>query len=107
MSLTGLSLFLTVLLVLGNAFFVGAEFAVISARRDRLEALAEQGRARARLALRAGQELPLLIAGAQLGVTLCSLGLGALAEPAISDLLERPFAALGITGTVVRVIGFT
>lgn len=103
---SALALFLTVLLLLGNAFFVGAEFAVISARRDRLEALAEQGRVRARAALRAGRELPLLIAGAQLGVTLCSLGLGALAEPAISDLLERPFAALGITGAVVRVVGF-
>ncbi len=103
---SGLSLFLTVLLVLGNAFFVGAEFAVISARRDRLEALAEAGGTRARAALRAGHELPLLIAGAQLGVTLCSLGLGALAEPAISDLLERPFDALGVPGAVVHVVGF-
>lgn len=103
---SGLALFLTLLLLLGNAFFVGAEFAVISARRDRLEALAEQGRVRARAALRAGRELALLIAGAQLGVTLCSLGLGALAEPAISGLLERPFAAFGITGAVVHIVGF-
>jgi magnesium and cobalt exporter, CNNM family len=103
---SGLSLFLTVLLVLGNAFFVGAEFAVISARRDRLEALAEQGKARARSALRAGRELPLLIAGAQLGVTLCSLGLGALAEPAISALLERPFDAAGVPAAVTHVVGF-
>jgi CBS domain containing-hemolysin-like protein len=102
----GLSLFITVLLLLGNAFFVGAEFAVITARRDRLEALADEGRARARMAIRAGHELPLLIAGAQLGVTVCSLGLGALAEPAISDLLERPFGALGVPSTVVHVVGF-
>jgi CBS domain containing-hemolysin-like protein len=100
----GLSLFITLLLLLGNAFFVGAEFAVITARRDRLEALADEGRARARIAIRAGHELPLLIAGAQLGVTVCSLGLGALAEPAISDLLERPFGALPTT--VVHVIAF-
>jgi CBS domain containing-hemolysin-like protein len=101
-----LSLFITVLLLLGNAFFVGAEFAVITGRRDRLEALAEEGKARARLAIRAGHELPLLIAGAQLGVTVCSLGLGALAEPAISSLLERPFDALHVPAAVVHVIGF-
>jgi CBS domain containing-hemolysin-like protein len=102
----GLALFITVLLLLGNAFFVGAEFAVITARRDRLEALAEEGRTRARMAVRAGHELPLLIAGAQLGVTVCSLGLGALAEPAVSDLLEEPFTALGVPDAVVHVVGF-
>jgi len=53
----GLALFLTVLLLLGNAFFVGAEFAVISARRDRLEILADEGKTRARMAIRAGHEL--------------------------------------------------
>jgi CBS domain containing-hemolysin-like protein len=102
----GLALFITVLLVLGNAFFVGAEFAVITGRRDRLEALAEEGNTRARIAVRAGHELPLLIAGAQLGVTVCSLGLGALAEPAVSDLIERPFTALGVPDAVVHVVGF-
>lgn len=100
----GLALFITVLLLLGNAFFVGAEFAVITARRDRLETLADEGNARARMAVRAGHELPLLIAGAQLGVTVCSLGLGALAEPAISDLLEKPFGAM--SGAVVHVLAF-
>jgi CBS domain containing-hemolysin-like protein len=100
----GLSLFITVLLLLGNAFFVGAEFAVITARRDRLEALAEEGNTRARVVVRASHELPLLIAGAQLGVTVCSLGLGALAEPAISDLLELPFGAM--PGAVVHILGF-
>jgi CBS domain containing-hemolysin-like protein len=102
----GLSLSITVLLLLGNAFFVGAEFAVITARRDRLETLAEEGRTRARMAIRAGHELPLLIAGAQLGVTVCSLGLGALAEPAISNLLEQPFEALGVPVAVLHVVGF-
>ncbi|HVV25062.1 MAG TPA: hemolysin family protein [Pseudonocardiaceae bacterium] len=102
----GLALFITVLLLLGNAFFVGAEFAVITARRDRLETLAEEGKTRARMAVRAGHELPLLIAGAQLGVTVCSLGLGALAEPAVSDLLERPFDAVGVPSAVVHVVGF-
>lgn len=92
----GLGLLLTVLLVAGNAFFVGAEFAVITARPDRLEALARDGAGRARLAVTAGQQLPLLIAGAQLGVTMCSLGLGALAEPAVAHLVEVPFTAAGV-----------
>lgn len=102
----GWSLFLTVLLLAGNAFFVGAEFAVITARRDRLEALAEEGRSRARTAIRAGERLPMLIAGAQLGVTVCSLGLGALAEPAMSSLLELPFDAAGVPTAVTHVVGF-
>jgi CBS domain containing-hemolysin-like protein len=102
----GLALFITVLLLVGNAFFVGAEFAVITARRDRLEALADEGRTRARAAIRAGHDLPLLIAGAQLGVTVCSLGLGALAEPAVSHLLERPFDAAGVPETITHIVGF-
>ncbi|HWC83512.1 MAG TPA: hemolysin family protein [Pseudonocardiaceae bacterium] len=102
----GLSLFLTLLLVAGNAFFVGAEFAVITARRDRLEALATDGFSRADTAIRAGHELPLLIAGAQLGVTVCSLGLGALAEPAMSELIEKPLHAIGAPDAVVHTVGF-
>ena len=69
-----LALFATLLLLLGNAFFVGAEFAIITARRDRLEALTEDGHRRARIVIEAGLRLPLLIAGAQLGITACSLG---------------------------------
>ncbi len=99
--------FLIVMLLLaGNAFFVGAEFAVITARRDRLEALADRGSARARTAIKASQELPLLIAGAQLGITLCSLGLGAIAEPALASLLEGPLGAVGLPSAVVHGVAF-
>jgi CBS domain containing-hemolysin-like protein len=101
-----LALLLTVLLLAGNAFFVGAEFAVITARRDRLETLADEGKARARTAMLAGEQLPAMIAGAQLGVTVCSLGLGALGEPAMSSVVEAPLTALGVPETVVHVIGF-
>lgn len=101
-----LSLLLTVVLLAGNAFFVGAEFAVITARRDRLETLAAEGHARAAAAMRAGEHLSTMIAGAQLGVTVCSLGLGALAEPAVSALLEAPMSALGVPDAVTHVIGF-
>ena len=80
---------LTVLLLAANAFFVGAEFALISARRDRLEALAEQGKRRAVTVIRAGQNLSVMLAGAQLGITICSILLGRVGEPAVAHLLEK------------------
>jgi CBS domain containing-hemolysin-like protein len=85
----------TILLIATNAFFVGAEFSLISARRDRLEALAEQGRSSAVTVIRAGEQLPLMFAGAQLGITVSSILLGRLGEPAVADLLRQPFAFVG------------
>jgi CBS domain containing-hemolysin-like protein len=99
-----LELLATILLVGANAFFVAAEFSLISARRDRLEALAEQGRASALTALRAGEQLPLMFAGAQLGITIASLMLGRLGEPAVADLLRRPFELVGMTPTVLHTV---
>ncbi|MEU5693830.1 hemolysin family protein [Actinosynnema sp. NPDC020468] len=98
-----MSLLVVLLLLAGNAFFVGAEFAIITARRDRLESI---GGTRARTVIRAGRELPLLIAGAQLGITLCSLGLGALGEPAVAGLLEAPFAPFAIPDAVRHGVAF-
>ena len=86
-----LGILLTVLLLAANAFFVGAEFALISARRDRLEALAEQGKRSAVTVIRAGQNLSVMLAGAQLGITVCTILLGRVGEPAIAHLLETPF----------------
>src|SRR5258706_14010999 len=88
-------LLVMVVLLLGNVFFVGSEFALIASRRTVVEPLAASSRP-ARIALRAMNEIPLMIAGAQLGVTICSLGLGAIAEPAFAHLLEAPFDALGL-----------
>ncbi|AHH96450.1 hemolysin family protein [Kutzneria viridogrisea] len=102
-----LLILLTFVLLLCNGFFVGAEFAIITARPDRLEPMARAGVGRARTVLRAGQELPLLIAGAQLGVTVCSLVLGALAEPVVAGLLERPLAPLALPAALVHGIAFT
>jgi CBS domain containing-hemolysin-like protein len=85
----------TIVLIATNAFFVGAEFSLISARRDRLEALAEQGRSSAVTVIRAGEQLPLMFAGAQLGITVSSILLGRLGEPAVANLLRRPFAMVG------------
>ncbi|CAL9389635.1 hemolysin family protein [Saccharothrix sp. NPDC042600] len=101
-----MSVLVIFLLLAGNAFFVGAEFAIITARRDRLEALADRGSAGAKVVIRAGRELPLLIAGAQLGITLCSLGLGALGEPAVASLLEAPFHSVGLPPAVLHGVAF-
>ena len=91
---------LTVLLLAANAFFVGAEFALISARRDRLEALAEQGKRSAVTVIRAGQNLSVMLAGAQLGITICSILLGRVGEPAVAHLLEPPFDLVGVPDAV-------
>jgi CBS domain containing-hemolysin-like protein len=89
------NLLITILLLVGNAFFVGAEFALIAARRTAIEPLAATSPA-ARLALRAMNEIPLMIAGSQLGITICSLALGAIAEPTFAHLLTGPIAAVGL-----------
>lgn len=99
------SLFVTVVLLLGNAFFVGSEFALIASRRTVIEPLAAASR-RARWALSAMNQIPLMVAGAQLGITICSLGLGALAEPALAHLLESPFEALGLPEKAQHPVAF-
>lgn len=101
-----LGVLLTILLLAANAFFVGSEFALISARRDRLEALAEQGKKRAASVIRAGEQLSQMLAGAQLGITICSILLGRVAEPAVAHLLEKPFAAAGVSGPVLHTVSF-
>lgn len=97
---------LTFLLLAFNAFFVGAEFALIAARRDRLEALIAQGKKRAKTVLSATEHLSMMLAAAQLGITICSLLLGKVSEPAIAHLLEEPFAALGVPESLLHPISF-
>jgi CBS domain containing-hemolysin-like protein len=98
-------LFITVVLLLGNAFFVGSEFALIASRRTVVEPLARTSRM-ARWALSAMDQIPLMIAGAQLGITVCSLGLGAIAEPALAHLLEPLFYTLGLPESAVHPVAF-
>src|SRR3954469_16584593 len=97
---------LTFVLLAANAFFVGAEFALISARRDRLETLAEQGKHSAVAVIRAGENLSLMLAGAQLGITVCSILLGRVGEPAVAHLLETPFDLLGVPDPVLHTVSF-
>jgi CBS domain containing-hemolysin-like protein len=97
---------LTALLIAANAFFVGAEFSLISVRRDRLETLAEQGRTSAVTVIRAGEQLPLMFAGAQLGITVAAILLGRIGEPAVANLLQTPFSLLGLPGAVLHTVSF-
>ena len=98
-------LLVTVVLLLGNALFVGGEFALIASRRTALEPLAATSRS-ARWALSAMNQIPLMIAGAQLGITICSLGLGAIAEPALAHLVEGPLATIGMPDNTVHPVAF-
>ncbi len=101
-----LGVLLAILLIGVNAFFVGAEFALISARRDRLEALAEQGKARAVTVIRAGEQLPSMLAGAQLGITAASLLLGRIGESTVSNLLRTPLGLTGIHPALLHTLSF-
>lgn len=101
-----LALVAAVVLLGANAFFVGAEFALVSARRDRLEALAGSGVQAAQTVLRAGADLSRMLAASQLGITICSLLLGRLGEPAVAHLIERPLEWAGLPDAVLHPIAF-
>src|SRR5580658_9751259 len=103
---TLLYVLLTLLLVLLNAFFVASEFAIVKIRPTRLEQLVRGGDARARLALQISHRLDAYLSTTQLGVTLASLGLGWIGEPAIADFIEPLFARLGAwAGPAAHVVG--
>ncbi|GAA5519728.1 uncharacterized protein Rv1841c [Demequina sediminis] len=83
-------------LLLANAFFVGAEFAIISARRSSIEPRAAAGSRAARTVLWAMENVSLMLATAQLGITVCSVTLGVVAEPALAHALEPVLESLGV-----------
>lgn len=93
-------------LLAGNAFFVAAEFAVISARRSQIEPKAAAGHRSARTALYAMENATLMLATSQLGITVCSLIILNVSEPAIHAILEVPLAATGISANAVSVTAF-
>ncbi|MGN5378067.1 hemolysin family protein [Streptomyces lasalocidi] len=98
-----LQLAFAALLVLVNGFFVGAEFALVSVRRSQIEPL---GTARARQVLYGLQRLPQMMAAAQFGITVCSLTLGAVAEPTVAQLLEPVFAAVRLPDGMIHPLGY-
>ncbi|GAA4665387.1 hemolysin family protein [Frondihabitans cladoniiphilus] len=95
-----------VVLLLGNGFFVGAEFAVISARRSSIEPKAEAGNRAAKTTLYAMEHATLMLATTQLGITVCSLLILNVSEPSIHHLLEGPLHLTGWSVGVVETVGF-
>jgi CBS domain containing-hemolysin-like protein len=102
---TGLALFVSALIVALSAFFVAIEFALVAARRNRLEQASESSAA-ARAALRNARELSLLLAGSQLGITLCTLALGAITKPAVHHMMTPVMEGWGLPAVTADVVAF-
>ncbi|WP_333812204.1 hemolysin family protein [Timonella senegalensis] len=98
----GSGLLLTAVLLACNAFFVGAEFALIGARRSIIEPKAQEGGRAAKMTLWAIENVSFMMAAAQMGITVFSLLLGAVSEPMIAHAIEGPFASLGIPTNLVH-----
>jgi CBS domain containing-hemolysin-like protein len=108
-----LEIVVSILLIAASAFFVAVEFALVAARRYRLEEKADTS-ASARAALRSAKDISLLLAGSQLGITLCVLALGAVTKPAVDYALEPvlvgwglPAAAAGVASFVISLVFVT
>ena len=96
-----------VLLLMANAFFVAVEFALLASRATRLEPMVDGDDKRAAVALEAVRDLQPQLAGAQLGITMASLGLGFVAEPAVADVLESAIdLVVDVPSGVLHTISF-
>jgi CBS domain containing-hemolysin-like protein len=110
---TALELVAVALIVAANAFFVAAEYGLVTVRRTRMQELDTQGSRRARRVLRLLEQPPRFISAIQLGVTLSSLALGAIGEPVVSRILERPLDLLpegwhtSVATTISVILAFT
>jgi len=102
----GLNLVIVVFLVLANGFFVASEFALVGVRRSRISILADAGNKNAKRLLGLVDNLNAYISATQLGITLSSLALGWIGEPAIAHLLEVPLEGR-VSETVLHTISFT
>ena len=108
------NIFLVIFLVLANGFFVASEFALVAVRKSRIEAMVAEGRKGAQRVLDLLNNLNAYISATQLGITLASLGLGWVGEPAIAGLLEPILMRIGeltgiaflASGTVLHTISF-
>lgn len=95
-----------VVLLIANGFFVAAEFALVKARGSRIELLANEGSSSAKLTLRMQKNIEPYLAACQLGITMASLGLGWVGEPAVAALLEPLFTRLGVPATMLHTSSF-
>ena len=97
---------LLIILLAGNAFFVAGEFAIMSTRRAQIEPLAEEGNKRAQTVIYALENVSLMLATCQLGITICSLLILNVSEPALHHMLEVPLHLVGLPHAIVDVIAF-
>ncbi|ANE48354.1 membrane protein [Paenibacillus swuensis] len=101
-----LSLSVVLILVLLNAFFVAAEFALVKVRSSRIDALADEGNRNAKYTQKILNNLDAYLSACQLGITLASLGLGWVGEPAVSSMLEPLFSKLGLSDVLLHTASF-
>ncbi len=101
-----LALCLLLILLLGNAFFVAGEFAIMSTRRSQVEPLADAGNKRAKTTLQAMENVSLMLATCQLGITVCSLLILNVSEPALHHLLSGPLSKLGVSDLLADTSSF-
>ncbi len=107
MIVTFVAILITLLLVLANGVFVAVEFALVTARRSKMEKLIQAGNRPAKIGVDLMADLPLSISGAQLGITISSLGLGLVAEPAFAKIVESIFTEpLGFPSSLAHAIAF-
>ncbi|SEC00683.1 hemolysin family protein [Streptomyces sp. TLI_105] len=101
-----MALFVTVLLLIGSGFFVAAEFALVAAKRHRIEKAVAEGQRGAKAAFAGMRELSLMLAGARLGITICTLGLGSISKPAVSHELDPLLVKLGLPTGLSYAVSF-
>ena len=106
MDSSGLGLFLVVILIILTAFFVASEFAIIRIRRTRIEQLIEEGNKRAKSVKKLLENLDGYLSACQLGITITSLGLGRVGEPAVANLLNPLFKQLGMGTSLIHTTSF-
>jgi len=105
--LTALGLFGVVALIAANGYFVAVEFAFVAARRSRFLEQAEEGDRRAKRAIDVHKRLSFMLSGAQLGITVTTLLVGFIAEPAIASVIEPALVAVGVPESVTFGISLT
>src|SRR3954462_1240293 len=103
---SGAAIALAIFLLLGNAFFVAAEFALVSARRTQLEPRAEAGSRMARTPIRAMEHIQLGNGVNRMGITVCSLVSGAVGDPAVAHLVEPVLPAVHVPESFLHPVSF-
>ena len=100
------AIIILILLLALNAYFVAGEFALVSSRKDRLENFLEEGHHRAKTVIDASEHLSMMLATCQLGITIASVLIGKISEPAVASLLEVPLKAIHVEGVWLHSISF-